>query len=244
MDLSTTSVLAAKAYKYKAESLVKDYLLADSYVSFTAVLGGILMCKMVYDITHLISSFYYKGYGSLSKTHKLEWNNRGMSTVHAIFITVMSVYLVFFSNLFSDQLDEPVTFRSSNLSNFTLGVKDVSVGYFITDLAMIFWAYPSLGGMEYLCHLLSSRFLDTAGMKRSKAYLVNGVTMFVAWLVARIILFVYLFYHIYFHYDQVKQMHTFSCVLVSAVPTILLVMNTMWFAKILRGLKKTLAKRQ
>jgi len=28
------------------------------------------------------------------------------------------------------------------------------------------------------------------------------------------------------------------------VPTILLVMNTMWFAKILRGLKKTLAKRQ
>jgi hypothetical protein len=49
---------------------------------------------------------------------------RGMSTVHAIFITVMSVYLVFFSNLFSDQLDGPVTFRSSNLSNFTLGVND------------------------------------------------------------------------------------------------------------------------
>jgi hypothetical protein len=47
MDLSTTSVLAAKAYKYKAESLVKEYLLADSYVSYTAVLGGILMCKMV-----------------------------------------------------------------------------------------------------------------------------------------------------------------------------------------------------
>jgi hypothetical protein len=111
---------------------------------------------------------------------------RGMSTVHAIFITVMSVYLVFFSNLFSDQLDGPVTFRSSNLSNFILGVSDVpieshstmvsmltytvlffagiyssfspfvsffcqvSVGYFVTDLAMIFWAYPSLGGMEYV----------------------------------------------------------------------------------------------
>jgi hypothetical protein len=27
------------------------------------------------------------------------------------------------------------------------------------------------------------RFLDTAGMKKSKAYLVNGVAMFVAWLV-------------------------------------------------------------
>lgn len=33
-------------------------------------------------------------------------------------------------------------------------------------------------------YLLHQRFLDTVGMKRSKAYLVNGVTMFVAWLVS------------------------------------------------------------
>ncbi|KAM0833310.1 hypothetical protein ACQ4PT_064347 [Festuca glaucescens] len=225
--------MAAKAYLYKAESLVKEYLLADSYVSYTAVLGGILMCKMVYDITHLVSSFYYKSYASLTKAQKLEWNNRGISTVHAIFITYMSVYLVFFSHLFSDQLDGPITSRNSNLSNFTLGV---SVGYFITDIAMIFWVYPSLGGMEYVLHHILSLvsivystysgegqlytymvliseattpginlrwFLDTAGLKKSKAYLVNGVWMVVAWLVARILLFIYLFYHIYFHYDQV-----------------------------------------
>ena len=48
--------------------------------------------------------------------------SRGMSTVHAILITMKSVYLVFLSDLFSDQLDGPVTFRSSHLSNFTLGV--------------------------------------------------------------------------------------------------------------------------
>jgi hypothetical protein len=47
---------------------------------------------------------------------------------------------------------------------------------------------------------------------------------------------------LYIQYRQVKQMHTFSCIMIFAVPTILLVMNTMWFAKILRGLKKTLAK--
>ncbi|XP_047060350.1 TLC domain-containing protein 4-like [Lolium rigidum] len=273
MDLSTTSVMAAKAYLYKAESLVKEYLLADSYVSYTAVLGGILICKMVYDITHLVSSFYYKSYASLTKAQKLEWNNRGISTVHAIFITYMSVYLVFFSHLFSDHLDGPITSRNSNLSNFTLGV---SVGYFITDIAMIFWVYPSLGGMEYVLHHILSLisivysiysgegqlytymvliseattpginlrwFLDTAGLKKSKAYLVNGVWMVVAWLVARILLFIYLFYHIYFHYDQVMQMKTFSCLLVFGVPTVLLIMNTVWFAKILRGLKKTMAKR-
>jgi hypothetical protein len=54
MDLSTTSVMAAKDYLYKAESLVKEYLLADSYVSYTAVLGGILMCKMV----SFVSSYF------------------------------------------------------------------------------------------------------------------------------------------------------------------------------------------
>lgn len=34
------------------------------------------------------------------------------------------------------------------------------------------------------------RYLDTAGMKRSRAYLVNGVIMFFAWLVSyRLIVF-------------------------------------------------------
>lgn len=88
--------------------------------------------------------------------------------------------------------------------------------------------------------------------------------------VARIILFMYLFYQIFLHYDQVhgnssgfnvhdgyqthisdlilvriqiKQMETFGYLLVCVVPAILFVMNMIWFSKILRGLKKTLAKR-
>lgn len=264
--------MAFKAYMYK-EVLVRDYLLADSYAPYTAVLGGILMCKLAYDFTRIISSFNFKGYASLNNMQKIEWNNRGMSTVHAIFITVMSVYLVFFSGMFSDQLDGPVTVRSSSLSSFTLGV---SIGYFITDIAMIYWLYPALGGMEYVIHhmlslmstmyaMLSGEahvyiymglitetttpginlrwFLDVAGMKNSKAYLVNGVAMVVTWLVARIILFMYLFYHMFVHYDQIKKMNTFGYFLVLIAPCIIFVMNVLWFSKILKGLKKTMAKR-
>ncbi|KAJ0979023.1 hypothetical protein J5N97_014497 [Dioscorea zingiberensis] len=230
---------------------------------------------VAYDLTQMISSYYFKGYASLTKIQRIEWNNRGMSSVHAIFIAVMSLYLVFFSDLFSDDLDKgPVTYRSSQLSTFTLGV---SVGYFFTDLVMIFWLYPSLGGMEYILHhalsvcaityaMLSGEgqiytymvliseattpgvnlrwFLDTAGMKRSTAYLVNGVVVFFAWLVARILLFIYLFYHIQAHYKQIEQMHTAGYLLVFMVPASLAVMNLMWFMKILKGLRKTLAKRQ
>nr|XP_009397346.1 PREDICTED: transmembrane protein 56 isoform X3 [Musa acuminata subsp. malaccensis] len=224
--------MAEQSYIYQAGWLVRNYLLADHLVACTSVLVGIYMCKMAYDVTHMISSLYYKGYASLTKIQRIEWNNRGMSSAHAIFITVMSLYLVFFSDLFSDCTEGPVIFRSSSLSIFTLGV---SVGYFVSDLAMIFWLYPSLGGIEYvLHHLLSATaisytmlsgegqlytymvlisetttpginlrwFLDTAGMKKSSAYLVNGVMMFIAWLVARILLFIYLFYYIYLYYDQ------------------------------------------
>uniref|UniRef100_A0A803QHV0 TLC domain-containing protein n=1 Tax=Cannabis sativa TaxID=3483 RepID=A0A803QHV0_CANSA len=209
------------------------------------------------------------------KVEEITEGIRGISSVHAVFITVMSLHFVFLSDLFSDQrLAGFITFRSSPLSTFTLGV---SVGYFIADLTMILWLYPSLGGLEYVLHhslsgiavaysmfsgegqlytfmILISEittpeinirwYLDTGGMKRSIVYLINGVVIFFLWLVARIVLFGYVFDHIYLHYSQVVQMHIFGYLLVMVVPSVLAIMNLMWFGKILKGLKKQLAKRQ
>ncbi|XP_020537746.1 TLC domain-containing protein 4 isoform X2 [Jatropha curcas] len=228
---------------------------------------------MVYDLTRFFSAVYFKSYSNLTKMQRIEWNNRAISTLHAIFITVISLYLVFCSKLFSDSHAGLITFQSSSLSTFALGV---SVGYFIADLGMIIWFYPSLGGMEYVIHHLLSMiavayamltsegqlytymvlisetttpginlrwYLDIAGLKRSRAYLINGVVIFLAWLVARILLFIYLFYHVYLHYDQVKQMHKFGILLALIVPVVLSAMNLIWFWKIIKGLKKTLTKR-
>ncbi|CAA7054850.1 unnamed protein product [Microthlaspi erraticum] len=264
------------SYQNQAEDLVKHYLLADQFLPYTSVLAGIFLCKMVYDLTELFSSIHIKSYSALTKMKRVEWNNRGISTVHAFFISFMAIYFVFFSDLFSDQtrLQGLMVFRSSPLSNFGLGV---SVGYFLSDLGMIFWLYPSLGGSEYIFHhclsgmgvayslfskeaqfyaymvLISELttpevnlrwYLDISGLKRSKAYLINGVAIFLAWLTARILLFIYMFYHVYIHYDQVVLMHTFGYLLVFVVPIALSVMNLMWFGKIVKGLKKTLEKRQ
>lgn len=257
------------------DMLLKNFTLSSPYVPYTSMIVGIFACKLVYDLNHLLSAAYFKSYSNLSKMQRIEWNNRAISTIHALFITAMSLYLVFWSDLYSDQeLKAFVTLQSSPLSTFALGV---SVGYFLTDLAMIFWFYPALGGMEYVVHHLLSLtsvayamltgegqlytymvlisetttpginlrwYLDTTGMKRSRTYLINGVVIFIAWLVARIVLFMYLFYHLYLHYEQVKQMHIIGRLLAFAVPPMLAVMNVMWFWKILKGLKKTLAKRQ
>ncbi|KNA23774.1 hypothetical protein SOVF_022070 [Spinacia oleracea] len=275
MAVSKQTVMAIKSYQNQAENLVKNHLLSDPIIPYTSIIAGILACKVIYNLTQLFSALYFKSYTGLNKVQRIEWSNRGISTVHALFIAAMSLYFVFWSDLYADfQTNGFVTFRSSTLSTFTLGV---SVGYFIADLSMIMWLYPSLGGIEYVIHhslsgiavayamfsgegqlytfmvLISEVttpeinmrwFLDTAGLKRSHAYLINGIVIFFAWLVARILLFVYMFYHVYLHYEQVMQMHIFGFFLVFVVPSVLAAMNLMWFGKILRGLKKTLAKRQ
>ncbi|KAK8992556.1 hypothetical protein V6N11_048634 [Hibiscus sabdariffa] len=258
----------------KAHLLVKNYLFADPLIPYTSILGGILACKVAYDLTQLISSSYSKTYPGLTKIQRVEWNNRGISTVHAVFISALSLYFVFGSNLFSDERAGLLVFRSSPLSTFGLGV---SVGYFLSDLGMILWLYPSLGGIEYVIHhtlsgiavaysmltgeaqlytymvLISEVttpeinirwYLDTAGMKRSTAYLINGVVIFLAWLIARVLLFGYMFYHVYLHYTQVIKMHAFGYMLVFGVPSVLAIMNLMWFGKIIKGVVKVLTKRR
>ncbi|KAL9262400.1 TLC domain-containing protein [Drosera capensis] len=150
MSISSMTVMTIKSYKNQAQGLVKDYLLADPFIPYTSVIAGILACKVIYDLTDRISSLHFKSYSGLTKAQRIEWNNRGMSTVHAVFIAAMSLDFVFWSDLFGDdRTTELVTFRSSALSTFALGV---SVGYFITDLSMVLWLYPSLGGREYVLH--------------------------------------------------------------------------------------------
>ncbi|KAG9128697.1 hypothetical protein Leryth_022928 [Lithospermum erythrorhizon] len=270
---SANGSIPLRDYQYHASVLVKDYVFADNFLPYTSILGSILACKVIYDLTKLISNYHFKPYSSLTKIQRTEWNNRGLSTVHAIFITYMSVYFVFWSDLFSDgHGSELITFRASPISIFTLGV---SVGYFLVDLTMICWLYPSLGGMEYILHhslsaiavaysMLSKEgqlytfmvlisemttpeinlrwYLDVAGLKDSLTYLINGIVIFFAWLGARILLFGYMFYHVYLHHHQVVKMHVFGYILVFGVPSVLAVMNLMWFGKILKGLKKTLMK--
>ncbi|KAL8160757.1 hypothetical protein V2J09_002294 [Rumex salicifolius] len=276
-------IMTIKSFPHQAKVLLHKYLLGDSFLPYTSILGGILVCKVIYDLTQLFSALYFRSYESLTRIQKVEWNNRGMSTTHAVFIGAMSLYFVFWSDLFVDDRSvQLITYRSSLLSNFSLGV---SVGYFVSDLGLLLWFYPSLGGKEFVLHhalsgiavgyslfskegqlytfmilisevttpVINMRwFLVIAELKESGAYVINGVLIFLAWLVsketsklvARILLFVYMFWHVYLHYNQVVKMQPFGFVLVFVVPSILTVLNLMWFGKIVKGLIKTLRNNQ
>ncbi|CAL0307449.1 unnamed protein product [Lupinus luteus] len=108
--------------------------------------------------------------------------------------------------------------KSNNSPNHSDSVCD------LTQLlsTVYFKTYSSLTRIQRI--EWNNRYLDVAGMKRSKAYLINGVVIFIAWLV--------------------EQMHTFGQILVIVVPVVLSIMNLVWFSKIIKGLRKTLAKRQ
>ncbi|XP_057851246.1 uncharacterized protein LOC131061527 isoform X3 [Cryptomeria japonica] len=121
--------------------------MAQLILLFTSVIAGILMCRIFYNASKMITPWYFKGYYKLSRTEQVEWSNRVISTAHAILVSVVSLYLLYFSDIFYDNVqDGPVTLRKTLFSTFILGV---STGYFLSDLGMIIWFYPSLGGIEY-----------------------------------------------------------------------------------------------
>lgn len=246
---------------------------AEPTLWFSSVILGILACKTVYNVMKVISPLC-PPYARLSKVEKVEWDNRGFSTVHSIAISAASSYFLFLSDLFKDDAPYgPVLFRNSISSRIVLGM---SLGYFISDLAMILWFYPKLGGKEYVVHHLLSIlslslaflnregifytfivllseittpfvnvrwYLSIAGMKKSKAYMINGVLLFFGWMMARVLLFVYFFIHMYGHFDQVDLLSKGSYYCLLCVAPCLTFMNLVWFFKIVKGMLKTISKR-
>lgn len=76
MLVSEQATMGITLYQNHAEQLLKDYVLADSFIPCTSIIGGIFASKVVYDLTQTISAIYFKSYASLSKMQRVEWNNR------------------------------------------------------------------------------------------------------------------------------------------------------------------------
>lgn len=65
--------------------------------------------------------------------------SRGMSSAHAIFITAVSLYLVMSTDLFSDRIKGPITFRNSIISTSALGV--LNIIYYDTSAFLLFFIW-------------------------------------------------------------------------------------------------------
>ncbi|CAN8308161.1 unnamed protein product [Cochlearia groenlandica] len=115
-----------------------------------SVCSGIFMCKLAYDLTGFISSILFNAYLKLNSKVKMEWKNRGFSTIHAVFACVASIYFLVISDQFDESVHGDLVINSTTrLSESMMGI---SLGYFLADLMMIIWNFPVLGGIEYVFH--------------------------------------------------------------------------------------------
>ncbi|XP_042438638.1 TLC domain-containing protein 4-B-like [Zingiber officinale] len=141
-----------------------------------SVFLGIIMCKVVYEMTRKVSTVSFKGYNNLTKLQKIEWNNRGFSTFHAVVAAAFSFYLLVLSDLFKGGSEEDfLVYRKSLLSDAMFGI---SVGYFLSDLAMILWLFPSLGGKEYVLHHGLSLYAISLALISGQAHIYILMVLF------------------------------------------------------------------
>lgn len=126
---------------------ITQHLKIDTFCSLWSLMISFSFSYFqAYDLSDLFSVFFFKCYLNLTKSRQVEWSNRwvirylsflfvclvivtfvmrcrAMSTFHALYISSMALYLVFCSDVFSDNLHRgPITLRSSKLSTFALGV--------------------------------------------------------------------------------------------------------------------------
>lgn len=82
------------------------------------------------------------------------------------------------------------------------------------------------------------------GMKSSRIYLLNGMVVFVFWLVGRLLWQLYVFHHLFRHRAELSLLTAAGQALVVGVPPALFSLNIWWFAKICRGVAKLLHGKQ
>ncbi|KAL4587873.1 hypothetical protein LXL04_000748 [Taraxacum kok-saghyz] len=160
-------------------SAIADHASSSNQILWLfSVFGGIIMCIVAYELTGIISPLVFKGFHKLENTQKFEWKNRGISTFHAIFIAIASYYFLMVSNLFDEHMQgqhDLIINRSSASSNTILAM---SFGYFLSDLAMIIWVYPALGGPEYVLHHGLSMISIMQSLICGQAQFYNFIVLF------------------------------------------------------------------
>nr|CAB3461148.1 unnamed protein product [Digitaria exilis] len=104
-------------------------------------------------------------------------NSRGFSTFHALAAAAVSFYLLVLSDLFTESAPShsAIVDRKSWLSDAMFGV---SLGYFLTDLAMILWYFPRLGGKEYLLHHGLSMYSISLSLPSGKGHIYILMVLF------------------------------------------------------------------
>ncbi|CAH8648160.1 hypothetical protein MS3_00003356 [Schistosoma haematobium] len=133
------------------------------------ILIGIFSSFLITElISPALSRIYCKSYESISRKQYLEWNARWLSTVHSIFILLISFYCL----LFNKKMHEDKFFYSDFLSNVGMCI---SCGYMIYDSLTMIMYLKGASLWTYIIH-------HSIVIWGSSAFLSNEIGKYYAYL--------------------------------------------------------------
>lgn len=218
-------------------------------------------------VTRFLLSTIVPQFNSFDELRKRDWISRWISTLHAIIFVCLSAYVLFISGQIYDDIYTGEITTSCPVTYPTLLF---SCGYFIVDSYYAFRYFFDLGtiahhlGATFICTMMVSYriagfymiiyglteastpfvnfrvFLVDLKLKDSILYVLNGISMWLGFLIFRIPLIFYIPYYMIkysanFFLNKAVFAHWFTAV---GGYTLISILNIYWFYLITKGLVK------
>ncbi|XP_018609286.1 transmembrane protein 56-B-like isoform X2 [Scleropages formosus] len=241
-----------------------------SQLIFTVSMASVFFFQWLFhSVSPWVSSHITSGFMQLSHKQKIEWNSRAVSTLHAVVVGHLCLYILFFD----DAISENPVWGDPTLVKFTVSI---TTGYLISDLLLIIYYWKAIGDKCFIAHhiavlyayyyvlsqgilpyfanlrLLAELstpsvnqrwFFEALGYpKSSKVNITNGVLMAIAFFLVRVAV-IPLYYSCMYSVYGTEAFYRLSWGGRSAwifSSFCLDVMNVMWMLKIAQGCYKVL----
>nr|XP_002131729.1 transmembrane protein 56-B-like [Ciona intestinalis] len=209
-----------------------------------------------------------KSYASMSKKTKMEFHFRNNSTIHAVLVTALCIFVLIWDR---KELSDPlwgVSWKAEAITAITLGYLLADFVYLLRSNSSTTDAYWSsmchhlltmsvylnitvFGCFSYISLIrltaeMSTPFvnmrwvLDVCGMKLSKIFVYNGWLMVLTFFCCRILVMPYGYYVVLIlrHTEGFRRLGVLALCMVPAA--LIDLMNLYWFSRMIKGLLKYL----
>ncbi|CAH3146796.1 unnamed protein product [Porites evermanni] len=237
----------------------------------TAVASFSSCLFLFYFISPRFSSLVIPGYQKLSVAKRIDWNTRIGSNLHAIIVSIISLYCFIFD---AETTSNPV---ASDAVFVRIGIA-ITLGYISADFLIIILSYKLIGDLFTVTHHLMAIwayyfvvvygslpyfanvrqlaeistvfvnqrwFFDAIGYSRlSHGFVVNGYIMGASFFLCRIAIMPLYYYKCYSVWGSQEQKDLGALISFYWISTCIVLdsINLYWFTKIARGAMKLTRK--
>ncbi|XP_078091049.1 TLC domain-containing protein 4-B isoform X1 [Mustelus asterias] len=121
-------------------------------VCYMIVVGSFLVFQVLFHIiTPRLSTLLSWGYKNLSQEQKTEWDSRCVSTIHAVVVGGLALYILWFD----DPVNRDHIWGDPKLVKVNIAIAS---GYLINDLLLLLRHWKTLGDRFFISHHLAALY--------------------------------------------------------------------------------------